>query len=71
MKPTGTRSHSELAGSRLAFHFSWIASALASVRLIAAYQEARRRRRERRRAERLSKLKIADPSASPRGVGGP
>lgn len=44
---------------------------LPSVRLIAAYQEARRRRRERRRAERLSKLKITDPSASPRGVGGP
>lgn len=44
---------------------------LPSVRLIAAYQEARRRRRERRRAERLSKLKISDPSASPRGVGGP
>lgn len=43
---------------------------LPSVRLIAAYQEARRRRRERRRAERLSKLKISDPSASPRGVGG-
>jgi hypothetical protein len=44
---------------------------LPSVRLIAAYQEARRRRRERRRAERLSKLKLTDPSASPRGVGGP
>jgi hypothetical protein len=44
---------------------------LPSVRLIAAYQEARRRRRERRRAERLSKLKITDPSASPRGAGGP
>lgn len=44
---------------------------LPSVRLIAAYQEARRRRRERRRAERLSKLKIPDPSASPRGAGAP
>ena len=48
-----------------------VAVYLPSVRLIAAYQEARRRRRERRRAERLSKLKIADPSASPRGAGGP
>jgi uncharacterized protein (DUF2062 family) len=34
------------------------------VRLVAAYQEARRRRREHRRAERLGKLKISDPSAS-------
>ena len=42
-----------------------------SVRLIAAYQEARRRRRERRRAERLSKLGITDPRASPGSAGGP
>jgi len=48
-----------------------VAIYLPSVRLIAAYQEARRRRRERRRAERLSKLKITDPSASPEGAGGP
>jgi len=34
------------------------------VRLVAAYQEARRRRREHRRAERLDKLKISDTSAS-------
>ena len=44
---------------------------LPTVRLIAAYQEARRRRRERRRAERLGRLKIADPSASPGSAGGP
>jgi uncharacterized protein len=48
-----------------------VAIYLPSVRLIAAYQEARRRRRERRRAERLGKLKITDPSASPEGAGGP
>ena len=42
-----------------------------SVRLIAAYQEARRRRRERRRAERLDKLKMTDPSTSPGSAGGP
>jgi uncharacterized protein (DUF2062 family) len=51
--------------------FAGVAIYLPSVRLIAAYQEARRRRRERRRAERLSKLKITDPSASPEGAGGP
>jgi hypothetical protein len=38
------------------------------VRLIAAYQEGRRRRRERRRAERLDKL--PETSASP-GAGLP
>ena len=35
------------------------------VRMVAAYQEARRRRRERRQAERRGKLGIPDPSASP------
>jgi hypothetical protein len=33
--------------------------------MIAAYQEARRRRRQRRQAERRGKLGIPDPSASP------
>lgn len=40
------------------------------VRLVAAYQEARRRRRERRRAERLGKLKVSQTGAST-GVGVP
>ena len=39
------------------------------VRLVAAWQEARRRRRDRRRAER-DRLKVADPSA-PSGAGVP
>lgn len=34
------------------------------VRMVAAYQEARRRRRERRQAERRGKLGLANPSAS-------
>jgi hypothetical protein len=36
-----------------------------AARMIAVYQEARRRRRQRRQAERRGKLGIPDPSASP------
>jgi uncharacterized protein (DUF2062 family) len=35
------------------------------VRMVAAYQTARRHRRERRRAERRGKLDVASPGASP------
>jgi uncharacterized protein (DUF2062 family) len=40
------------------------------VRVVAAYQNARRRRRERRQAERRDRLGVANPSASP-GTGIP
>ena len=40
-------------------------------RAITVFQEARRHRRELRQAERLGKLKITDPRASPGGAGLP
>ena len=40
-------------------------------RAVTVFQEARRHRRELRQAERLGKLKITDPRASPGGAGLP